>query len=293
MVADDETKATKPGTPSNPDASQPGATQSTTESGSVNDPAAARSADREAEAAPGTRVFLFYRNLERIDPARHGDLGLVTTPSYDFARETNSIPLNVIEFRPAARHYPIIFNRDPEDPPLVIVGVRSRENLFVEKDGSWAEGCYMPAFVRRYPFMFLTSRDSGEVAFCLDSDSPLIVRDGKRPLFSRGKPTDLLQNAARFCAAYAREQGNSRAFVAALHEQNLLIERAADITLPDGEKVGVRGFKVVDTSRLRELPADLVAQWWEKGWLDWISCHLVSLGNFGRIYFRAKQRLHG
>jgi hypothetical protein len=195
-----------------------------------------------------------------------------------------------VEFAPAARHYPIIFNPGREGLPLAVVGIRARENLFVEADGKWAEGCYMPAFVRRYPFLMATKRDSNETTFCVDDRAQLLEQGGSRPLFVNGKASDLLQNVARFCTSYAREQNNSRTFIAALNEQDLLIERSADMTLPDGKKVAMRGFRVVDSAKLRELPDDLVQDWWKKGWLGWISCHLLSLSNFGRLYYRAKQK---
>lgn len=242
------------------------------------------------DVPPERRAFVFYRTVEPVDLEKHGNLSLVATPTYEFAAETNSIPLNAVEFAPAARHYPIIFNPGLEGLPLAVVGIRGRENLFVEADGTWAEGCYMPAFVRRYPFLMATKRDSNETTFCIDGQAQLLEKGGSRPLFVNGKASDLLQNVARFCTSYAREQNNTRAFVAALNEQKLLIERSADITLPDGKKVAMRGFRVVDSAKLRELPGDLVQDWWKQGWLGWISCHLISLSNFGRLYYRAKQK---
>jgi len=99
-----------------------------------------------------------------------------------------------------------------------------------------------------------------------------------------------LQNIARFCAAYARQQNATRNFVAAVEEQDLLIERSADITLPNGQKIAMRGFRVVDEGRLRNLPPAIADEWRRNGWLSWISSHMVSLGNFGRLYFRVKSR---
>lgn len=246
-----------------------------------------------AEAAPPVepdRAFLFYSTIDDISAEKHGGLSLVSEIRYDFARTTNSIPLNGVEFVAAARHYPIIFNRDKDRLPLAILGVRASENLFVEADGSWAEGCYLPAFVRRYPFIFIARPGDNELAFCVDSNSPLLVKGGDRPLFQNGRSSELLQNVARFCAAYARQQNATRNFVSALEKQNVLVERAADLTLPDGQKIAMRGFRVVDEGRLKNLPADVAEEWRRNSWMNWISCHIASLGNFGRLYFRAKAK---
>ena len=236
------------------------------------------------------RSFLFYRAVDSLTAEQHGDLCLAEDINYGFAAETNSIPLNGVAFSAAARHYPIIFNTESGSPPLAVMGVRARENLFVEMDGSWAEGCYLPAFVRRYPFIFVTGPDGGELSFSVDSESELLVSGGDRALFQNGRSSELLQNIARFCAAYARQQSATRNFVAAVEEQNLLIERSADITLPNGQKIAMRGFRVVDEGRLRNLPTAVADEWRSNGWLGWIASHMVSLGNFGRLYFRVKAR---
>ena len=269
-------------------ATAPSRNARTTASGGRRRTGASATVRPKAATPAAERSFLFYNAIDDVSAERHGDLGLTGDIRYDFARTTNSIPLNGVEFVAAARHYPIIFNRDKDRLPLAILGVRANENLFVETDGAWAEGCYLPAFVRRYPFIFVTRPGEKELAFCVDSKSPLLVKGGDRPLFQNGRSSELLQNVARFCAAYARQQNATRTFVAALEAQDVLVERAADITLPDGQKIAMRGFRVVDEGRLRELPGDIAEEWRRNNWMNWIACHMSSLGNFGRLYFRTK-----
>ncbi|MGE4219763.1 MAG: SapC family protein [Alphaproteobacteria bacterium] len=259
-----------------------------TKAGGAKAKGAAKRAAPKAPQKVSEPHYLFYNSVEKLDPKQHGRLGLSASASYGFARPTNSIPLNVVEFSAAARHYPIIFHSDAEGMPLAVVGLRSRENLFVEKDGSWAEGCYVPAFVRRYPFLLLTRSGTNEIAFCVDASAEMLKQRGSRPLFSDNKPTDLMQNVARFCGAYAREQNRTRQFVQALREHGLLMDRSADIRLPDGEKIALRGFRVINEARLRELPDKLLAEWCRNGFMTWIGSHIVSMGNFGRLYHRAK-----
>jgi len=251
--------------------------------------AAARDANAAVNAAR-ERSFLFYQSVDSVSSEQHGKLSLAADIDYTFAEKTNSIPLNGVEFSAAARHYPIIFNHEPGGSPLAIVGVRSNENLFVEGDGNWAEGCYLPAFVRRYPFIFIAERENSELSFCVDSKSNLLTEGGDRALFQNGRSSELLQNIARFCAAYARQQNATRNFVAAIEDQDLLIERSADITLPNGQKIAMRGFRVIDEGRLRNLAPSTADEWRRNGWLSWIASHMVSLGNFGRLYYRVKAR---
>tara|TARA_E500000331_G_C17262913_1_gene715982 strand:+ start:1307 stop:1531 length:225 start_codon:yes stop_codon:yes gene_type:complete len=64
------------------------------------------------------------------------------------------------------------------------MGVRSSEILFVEGDGSCAEECYLPAFLRRHTFIFIDREANAELSFCVDSQSELLAAGGERA-FSR------------------------------------------------------------------------------------------------------------
>ena len=239
----------------------------------------------------GGHTLLFYGQVESLDPALHADLALSdAVKSYAFARPTNSVPLNALEFMSSARHYPILFNGDERGMPLALVGLRSHENLFVEDGGIWAEGCYIPAFVRRYPFVLLNGDDSDAISLCFDPTAEQIQSGGAQALFEGGNPSGLLKSVAKFCASYAREQNGTRRFVAALREADVLIDRTVDIALRDGEKVAMRGFRVIDETKLKALPDDVIVEWWRNGWMAAIHAHMVSLGNFGRLYVRAGGR---
>lgn len=235
---------------------------------------------------------LFFRQVAPLTPQAHGNLGLIDPLRYDFARPTNVIPLNAVEFLAACRHYPIVFNVDALGEPLAMVGVRGHVNLFVEPDGNWAEGCYIPAFVRRHPFV-LTSDGGKAIALCVDAQSPLIQKGGKRPFFEQGRPTELTRRVAEFCAAFAREQAKTRAFVKRLQELDLLVERAVDIRQAGGERLAFRGIRVVDEAAFRRLPDDEVLRFWKEGWLGLVHAHLASLGNFGRLFNRSRRAALG
>ena len=207
--------------------------------------------------------------------------------SYAFARETNWLPLNASEFGSAARHYPILFREDEQASPIAVVGVHAHQNLFVEEGDVWAEGCYVPAFVRRYPFL-LAQHESSNRTLCVDAASDLFHSGDGRPLYEGEKSTQLLQSVTRFCAAFADAQERTHRFCAALVENNLLVDRTVQLTLPDGHVIAMRGFRVIDETRLRELPETTLADWARRGWLACAVAQSISMGNFGRLYYRSK-----
>ena len=69
---------------------------------------------------------------------------------------------------------------------MVILGVEKDENLYVKQPGSW-DARYVPAFVRRYPFVFSRSDDGQTFTLCIDETWSGCNADGKgeRPLLGR------------------------------------------------------------------------------------------------------------
>ncbi len=114
--------------------------------------------------------LLFYQKPEPLNAARHRGLKLTAEdPDFSFAAGTNSIPLAVAEFPRAALDFPIVFAGQPDKvaSPIVIVGLKSNENIFVDGKGAWLAS-YIPAFVRRYPFVLAEQPGSKELTVMID-----------------------------------------------------------------------------------------------------------------------------
>jgi hypothetical protein len=220
---------------------------------------------------------LFYRNPQPLDAALHADLRLVDG-DYAFAAEVNAAPLAAVEFASAMRHYPIVFS-ETGGFPLAVLGL-GQANRFVT-GGHWAEQHHVPAYVRRYPFVFVEASDD-RFALAVDLASERLVQGGEegQPLFADGKPTVLTQAALVFCRDFHAAHGETRSFVDALAERELLIAQQADAKLPGGEARRLAGFRVIDREKLAALPDDVVADWHRKGWLALAALHLASLDRF-------------
>jgi hypothetical protein len=65
--------------------------------------------------------------------------------------------------------------------PAVLLGLREAENLFVDRDGKW-DARYVPAFVRRYPFV-PGKGPQGELLVCIDEASSCFdAAEGEGPV---------------------------------------------------------------------------------------------------------------
>jgi hypothetical protein len=233
------------------------------------------------------------RRAEPLDPKRHADLRVKDGRDFSFAANLHTVPLSTVEFMPSARHYPIIFAGEKDIHPVALLGLRSDENLFIENDGRWKEGCYVPAILRRAPFVLMQDTKHGKdgVGLCLDVESPLVSKTEGAQIFVDGKPTAILAKMANFAAAYSKEQARTRHFVNACLANDLLVERRMEITLSSGQKIVFSGFRVIDEERMRRLDDATVVKWFRSGWNALALAHFLSLGNMGRLHHRSNERV--
>jgi hypothetical protein len=224
-----------------------------------------------------------YARPVLLDANKHAGLSLKENGGYAFARTANVMMINAIEFVAAGRHYPIVFAGGDNPVPVVVLGMKQGENLFVEPDGSWRRGAYIPAYARRYPFIFAESSDRTKLGLCIDEASDLLVESDVRPLFRNGERTPVLEQALNFCTAFQREVERTKAFTEALKEQDLLRENRANIRMATGEQLAVTGFRVVDEQKFAALPDDVFLDWRRKGWLALVYCHLLSTGSWAEL----------
>lgn len=78
-----------------------------------------------------------------------------------------SSPAVIDEFVVASRHLPIVFVPTASKPtPVFLLGAQPGENRHVDPAGAWTGG-YVPAYVRRYPFI-IGDNAGAEPLVCID-----------------------------------------------------------------------------------------------------------------------------
>ncbi|RTL89865.1 hypothetical protein EJV44_22190 [Ancylobacter aquaticus] len=240
-------------------------------------------------SAAASALPLFYRNPMLLRSQEHGTFGLRRAHDFRFAADTAVVPLVASEFAPASRHYPIVFAPDATATPLAVLGVAAGRNLFVDGEGQWRAGAYVPGYVRRYPFVPMTHESGGAPMLAVDSASPRVVNqlsgeEADAFFDAAGKPTPTSQAAMAFCESYRLEALRIAAFAKALLEHKLLVDRTVRINYhapkdsteaPPPEAI-INGFRMVDEAAFRALPAEVVAQFHREGWTDLVVLHLAS-----------------
>ncbi|UCV14050.1 SapC family protein [Quatrionicoccus australiensis] len=202
---------------------------------------------------------------------------------YRFAAVTNSVPLAAVEFFDVAREWPIVFTDDEKPYPAMLTGVRNQENLLVGDDGSW-QGRYVPAFIRRYPFVLGERPDSKDFDVYIDEGYEGInSEDGERLFNDDGSHTPLLKLALEFLSQFQGEVERTTRFVERLNELDLLVPRRLEVSRPGQTPRVLQGFRVVDEARLQALDDAALLTLARSGQLAWIYAHLMSLSNVGAL----------
>ncbi|WP_372996572.1 SapC family protein [Marinobacter sp.] len=231
--------------------------------------------------------MLLYNHIVPLNRDNHRNLKIQTgLGTAAFARDTHYVPLAGSEFFQAARDYPIVFAGEKADElgAVALLGLRQNENLFLDDKDAWREGCYVPAFVRRYPFVLAQGGKDGDYTVCLDDSFHAFSEEEGEPLFDdEGKDTEYLKGVINFLNGYRAEIDRTKRFTQKLNELDLLVVREIRVSNREQKNFLLRDLKIVDESKLRELDDSTIGQLSRDGHLGWIYAHLMSIGNASRF----------
>ncbi len=242
-----------------------------------------------------TGNVLFYSQPEPITIETHGDLGVNASESpYAFMARSHLVPLTVTEFAPAALSYPVIFLGDTKQP-VAVMGLGDGQNFFVDAAGALRGDCYVPAYARRYPFVFANDQEQNRMILCIDRAAPFLTKGGEVPLFVDGQPSDYVNAAMEFCNNFEQERQRTESFIALLTELDLFDTREAVFTPRDergnpGQPQKLAEYLAVSEDKLKALPAEKLAELRDNGALGQIYAHLTSLLGWDRLIALAVQR---
>jgi hypothetical protein len=232
--------------------------------------------------------MLFYENVVPVSSQRHRDLSIERV-DFGFAATVNSVPLTAIEMPLAAREYTIVFAGNEEAvAPVVVLGVADAQNLYLDENKAW-KADYIPAFVRRYPFVFAQDKEGTQFTLCIDETWSGCNRAGKgqRLFDDQGNQTTYLQNMLKFLSDYQTQFVRTQAYCKKLKELNLLEPMQAQIVLPGGEKRSLAGFLGATRPKIKALAPEKLAELAKTDELELTYLQMASLNNLGQVVNRA------
>src|SRR5205807_6362090 len=202
----------------------------------------------------------------------------------EFAQRGNAIPISLSEFQPVAREYPIVFTASDNAQsfaPVAVLGLGAGENVFYE-NGRWANGVYIPAYARRYPFCMaklnVNRVEQKDRLICIEKTH--IDEHGEQMFDPQGQPNAKWKDLERLLGEYEADLERSREMCSILSDYGLFEPFTMQAT-------GM--FRVVEKN-LENLNAAQLKNLMRKGILPRIYIHLLSLENFGRLLDRKASR---
>jgi hypothetical protein len=236
---------------------------------------------------PPANLPLFYKDLVPLQSGAHSGYHSRGTDRAPFLAETHAVPLTIDEFVFAQRHFPIVFSAGDNPVPLALFGLNEGVNVFVDEDGKLKQELYVPAYVRRYPFMLARLRpDADELSLCFDPQSDLVgTFEEGQALFDGDKPSEATTQILKFCEEFELSAQRTTAFLKELKDLDLLMDGEVAIQMENADQPFIyRGFQMVNEEKFRELRGDTLRKINQNGILPLICAHLFSLSLVREIF---------
>ncbi|MEQ8435452.1 MAG: SapC family protein [Oceanicaulis sp.] len=255
-------------------------------------------ADAPANQATVQGSLPLYKKPEPLNLAQHKGKGLkFGDRPFDFLRETHFVPVTLGEFAAAGARFPIIFLGDNKTP-VAAMGLQQGANLFVDDNGMYENGVYVPAYVRRYPFVAATHTDSKDrFTVCVDTGSKLFSDKPDEPFFTEaGEPTDFTNRAIDFVRRFEADVAATEAFLDRLKELDLLDKQQAtfqprdNLGEPNGDPQVVASYWGVSGEKLKTIEPKALAELRDNTYLGAIYAQMLSMGQWDVLMHRASRR---
>ena len=126
-------------------------------------------------SAPKPKLPMFFNDLVPLNSQNHKGWKSKQFPDVSFLAKQHAIPVTVDELIDAQRHFPIVFSAGDNPVPLALMGLNEGVNTFVDDKGVITQDVYLPAYVRRYPFMLAKLQaNTDELSLCFDPSAGVI-----------------------------------------------------------------------------------------------------------------------
>ncbi|MEL7691320.1 SapC family protein [Citromicrobium bathyomarinum] len=242
-----------------------------------------------------TQLPMFYEDLMPLNSRDHKKFHNRMRETAPYLAKQHMVPLTAEEFVQVARHYPIIFSTGENPLPLALMGLNEGVNTFFDENGKAHEPVYVPAYVRRYPFMLARlTAESEDLSLCFDPTCDAVgdFSEGDALFNDDGSPTEHTQAILNFCEQFEQAGHRTKLMTDELVKHGLLMDGEVSIerNSEPGKPYVYKGFQMVDQNKLRELDGETIARWNKDGMLPLIYAHLASLDLLRVIFARQQEQ---
>ena len=244
-------------------------------------------------SAAGQGLPILYSDLVPLSSVDHVDWKVRPFADMRYIAGTHAFPVTTDEFVMAQRFFPIVFSSGGDPVPLALMGLNEGVNAFIDEAGALAPNTYLPAYVRRYPFMLARLQpEAPDMSLCFDPSPGLIGPDVEgTSLFDGGEPGEQVKATLAFCEQFEMSAQRTSQFMKELIATGLLEEGEVTINNPDYPQPFIyRGFQMVNEQKLRDLRGDQLRKLSQNGILPLLWAHVFSLNLMSELFERQRRQ---
>lgn len=232
---------------------------------------------------------------EMLNNVDHINLRVITRKSKDYGDDVAGCLVFPPEFIDVHKEYPIYFQKDQETgafQAVALFGFQSHENLFLDDSNSGWDAHYIPALIRREPFLigFQPGQDAAEQTpkVMIDMESPRISHNEEGELLFRegGGNSPLLEETSKLLRLIHDGLTASNEMFETLLAYELVEPFTLEIKFDDGTPLKVTNYYTINQEKLYALDDAAIARLHKTGHLQLAYLVLASLGNVRRLIDR-------
>lgn len=227
---------------------------------------------------------MFYQKITTLNREVHKGLKIdLSEVRFGFTRAAHMIPAVIDEFFAGGRALPIVFLPGPQRAtPVFLLGFEPGENLFVGRDGNWTAD-YLPAFIRRYPFI-IGEVQGGQPLICIDESAASLSSEHGEPLFlDDASEAPMLREVVKFTADYMAAANRTNEFVDLLQKHALFTGITIAVRLPGSENKTLHGAMSIDVAKFDALTDEAFLDLRKKGFLQPIYSQISSVALIDKL----------
>lgn len=239
---------------------------------------------------------------EMLNNVSHKDLRVITKKSKEYGDDVAGCLVYPPEFLDVHKEYPIYFQKDPETgefQSVAIFGFENNQNLFLDDSSSGWDAYYIPALIRREPFLIglQPGRNTEEQTpkVMIDMESLRISKGEEGELLFRegGGNTPFLEEVTGSLSLIRDGMLASKEMFAVLSEHELIEPFTLDIKFIDGKSLAVNNYYTINQEKLYALDDKDISKLHKTGHLQLAYLVLASLGNVRRLINRRNAMISG
>jgi len=223
-----------------------------------------------------------YKNVKILNPKEHSFYRYTTPDNLYFAKDLNLIPITFSEIKLLCCDFPIVIIKNKEEYMLTLL-VGEKTNQALDENGKW-QGEYLPAFIRKYPFILSNIENQEQLHLGFDMESGCFSSPEGQALFEAdGTPTHIITESMSLLENIAKEMQITGGILAKLAEYEVLEQSSYTITKEGEESRAVGGFFVINREKISKLQDEQLLQISKNGWMEMIELHTLSLKNISKL----------